>query len=172
MDSALAGLIGAGIGAMAGLLGSLLSNWMVIQKDEKRWFRERQAEEEKWLKERLQEIYTNCIDYLSRLFRRSEISADAGAILKQEHQRELFTDYSESQKWLGLLAIYYPTQRTDGARIPEDYKNFLKLIGDFSMGDMPDMQKAKELRSLVIAMAATDDRLQVSDKLTSKGLNS
>jgi hypothetical protein len=164
MDSAIAGLIGAGIGAIAGLLGSVLSNWLLVRKDEERWLRERQSEHDKWLRERLQETYSNSIDYLSRLFRRSEITAKAEVILAQEHQRELFTDYSEAQKWLGLLVIYYPTHHADGTPISGDYENFLRAVGEFSMSEMPNLQKAKELRSLIIAMAATDDRLQLPSR--------
>ena len=159
VDAAIAGLIGVSIGAIAGLLGSLLSNWLLIRKDRERWYFERQAEHERWLRERLQEIYTNSIDCLSRLFRRSKISSEAEIILAEEHQRELFTDYSEAQMWLGLLVIYYPAQRANDPSIAEDYKEFMEKVGEFSMGEMPDLDKAKELRSLVIALAATDDRL-------------
>ena len=162
MDPAIAGLIGAGIGAIAGLLGSLLSSWLLIRKERERWVLEQQSEHDRWLRERIQEIYSNSIEYLSRLFRRSAITAEAGTVLAQEHQRELFTDYSEAQKWLGLLVVYYPTPRADDLPIADDYKEFMQAVGEFSMSEMPDLEKAKHLRSLVIALAATDDRLQPS----------
>jgi gas vesicle protein len=99
MDSAIAGLIGGVIGAVTGLVGSLSTSWLTVKKEREQSLRNREAEQEKWLRERLQETYSNCIDYLSRISRASEISVESGqisAILAKEHQRELFSDYSEA----------------------------------------------------------------------------
>ena len=125
MDPAIAGLIGAGIGAIASLLGSLLSNWLLIKKEREQWLLDKQADEDTWLRERLQEIYSNCIDFLSRINRRSELAAKEGkleAILVTEHQRELFSDFSEAQKWLGLLVVYHPSNTRDDFPLPDDYR--------------------------------------------------
>ena len=105
MDSAIAGLIGGVIGAAAGLVGSLSTSWLALKKEREQALRNKEIEQEKWLRERLQETYVNCIDYLSRISKASEIylaeSGELSAILSKEHQRELFLDYSEAQKWLG-----------------------------------------------------------------------
>jgi hypothetical protein len=50
MDAALAGLIGASIGAMASLLGGLISGWQQRKGDAQRWYRERATEV--WKEER------------------------------------------------------------------------------------------------------------------------
>ena len=166
MDPAIAGLFGAGIGALASLLGALLSNWLLMSKQREQWLLDKQAEQEKWLRERLQEIYSNCIDSLARLNRRSKMTAEGEAVLSQEHQRELFDDYSAAQKWLSMLVVYHPSNTRDDIPLTNDLRGFAKAVGDFSMKEMPDLHKAKELRSLVIALAALDVRLQppVSEK--------
>jgi gas vesicle protein len=50
MDAALAGLIGASIGAIASLLGGLISGWQQRKGDAQRWYRERATEV--WKEER------------------------------------------------------------------------------------------------------------------------
>ena len=43
----------------------------------------------------------------------SDISIDQGkavAILSKEHQRNLFLDYSDAQRWLAMLLVYHPSR--------------------------------------------------------------
>jgi gas vesicle protein len=157
MDSAIAGLFGGVIGAVAGLVGSLSTSWLTLKKEREQALRNKEIEKEKWLRERLQESYVNCIDYLSRISKASEIYIESGklsAILSKEHQRELFLDYSEAQKWLGMLLVYHP------ARESEHYYDLCREITRFSDGQLPNLGSAKHLRSCIIDLAARDARLQ------------
>jgi len=157
MDSAIAGLIGGVIGAATGLVGSLSTSWLTVRKEREQSMRNREAEQEKWLRERLQETYSNCIDYLSRISRASEISIESGqlsATLAKEHQRELFSDYSEAQKWLGMLLVYHP------ARESNHYEDLYQAITKFSSNQVPNFAFAKQLRATIIDLAASDVRLQ------------
>ncbi len=164
MDAAVAGLIGALIGGLFSLLGSWLSNVYLIRKQREQWYLDRQAEHADWVRERLQEIYSNAIECLSKLNRRSLIFAEGQAVLSQEHQREIFTDYSEAQKWLGLFVAYHPLATIDNTPFLVEYKEFAQSVGEFSMREIPDLGKAKDLRALVIAPATMDTRLHYQVK--------
>ncbi len=157
MDPAIAGLIGASIGAVASLLGSLLSNLIMTRNERDKWVRTQETEREKWLRDRLQEIYSSCIHHLSMLLgRRSEITAEGGAVLSKDDVGEWFNDYSEAQKWLALLLIYYPERDTPV------FEAFRDAVVAFSKGDLPDLKIAKALRDFIIEAAAKDSRLQVT----------
>jgi hypothetical protein len=157
MDSGVAGLIGAVIGAASGFLGSLLTSWLTLKKEKEQWLRNKELEQEIWLRDRLQEIYSNCIDYLSRISKASEVSLESGRILPLlsiEHQRELFLDYSEAQKWLGILLVSHP------ARESNYYDALYQLITSFSNSRVPNLDEANQLRATIINLAARDVRLQ------------
>ncbi|MEM9451515.1 MAG: hypothetical protein AAGA75_23695 [Cyanobacteria bacterium P01_E01_bin.6] len=154
MDSAIAGLIGAFIGAFFGLLGSLLTNWLTLKKEREQWSKDKEVEQAKWLRDKLQEIYSNCIDYLSKVSRGSEISSDGTPYLKQEHVRETFSDFSEAQKWLGILLIYHPDRQSN------HYENLYQAITDFSSNPMSHLSgKHHQLRETIIELVATDTRI-------------
>jgi hypothetical protein len=106
------------------------------------------------LREQLQNIYSSWIDYLSRLSRRSKITAQSTAVLAQEHQRELFIDYTEAQKWLGMLIVYYPI------KLDKRFNEFRNAVMEFSTAELPDLERAKALRNFVILLATADERLQ------------
>jgi gas vesicle protein len=170
MDSAIAGLIGGAIGAATGLIGSLSTSWLSLKKEREQSLRNKEVEQEKWVRERSQEAYSNCIDYLSRISRASEISIESGqpsVILAKEHQRELFSDYSESQKWLGMLLIYYPHKEEDPMR--GGYSTLCQEIMEFSSGQVPNFDLAKQLREKIIDLASTDVRLQGRQSLIANG---
>lgn len=154
MDPALIGLVGAIIGATASLLGTILSNHATAKKERQLWELNRQKEQEQWTREKLQEIYSNALSSLAKLFRQSEILVNGQVVLSKEHQRELFNDYSDAQRWANLLLVYYPRKGTN------DFSTLARLIGEFSYYPLPNYQKAKELQSYIIAIAGTDERLQ------------
>lgn len=139
MDTALIGLAGAIIGATASLLGTILSNRATAQKEQRLWELNRQKEQEQWTREKLQEIYSNALSSLAKLFRQSEILADGKVMLSKEHQRELFNDYSDAQKWLSLLLVYYPRKGT------ADFSKLVLLINEFSFFTLPKSAKSKRI---------------------------
>ena len=99
MDSAVAGLIGAGIGASAGIAGTLISTYLQTKQERLKWLRDKRVES-----------YSNTIRYLTRaLNKRSSISIESGTpvtIMGQDVIKEWFDDLSESLVWLSFLSIY------------------------------------------------------------------
>lgn len=154
MDPALVGLFGAIIGATASLAGTILSNRATAKKEQNLWELNRQKEQEQWTREKLQEIYSNSLSSLAKLFRQSEILPDGSVVLSKEHERDFFNDYSEAQMWVNLLLVYHPGKGT------KDFSQLVGLIQAFSLYPLPNFQKAKELQMQIIMIAATDTRLQ------------
>ncbi len=159
MDTTIAGLIGVGIGAIASLVGSLLSNWLLIRRDREQWLRDQRTEHQRWLREKLQETYHYCIHYLSMYLSHYSEYVGVGenkSILPGDFRWGFINNYRESQKWLGLLLIYYPR------RTASEFDRFRDEVTSFSFSQdkLPDTQIAKSLRDQVIELAARDSRLQ------------
>ena len=99
MDSAVAGLIGAGIGASAGIAGTLISTYLQMKQERLKWLRDKRVES-----------YSNTIRYLTRVLnKRSSISIESGnpvTVMGQDVIKEWFDDLSESLVWLASLSIY------------------------------------------------------------------
>jgi hypothetical protein len=99
MDSAVAGLIGAVIGASAGITGTLISTYIQTKQERLEWLRDKRVES-----------YSNTIRYLTRaLNKRSIISIESGTpmtVMGQDIIKEWFDDLSESLVWLSSLSIY------------------------------------------------------------------
>jgi hypothetical protein len=95
MDAAIAGLVGAGIGALAGIVGTLITNYLQIIQEQKKWLRDKRTE-----------CYSNTIRYLLRVHnKRSAISSEGGAIMAKDVQKEWFDDLSEVIAWLSSLSV-------------------------------------------------------------------
>ena len=155
MDAAVAGLLGATVGALTSLLASLLSNLFLARKERDQWVRSQQAEREKWLRDTLQKIYSNCIHHLSNLLSLVPTVTEIGnTLLTQRDVDKWFNDYSEAQRWLGLLLVYYPVGHT------QEVDAFRNLVISFSGSNLPDMKIAKALHKAVIESASKDTRLQ------------
>ena len=96
MDSAVSGIIGAGIGAVAGMTGRLLAQMLQSRR-----------EHQEWLLTRKEDAYSNALRYLLKsLNRRSKITAEGNAVLSKEDMPEWSTDLSEAQAWITSLTIY------------------------------------------------------------------
>jgi hypothetical protein len=96
MDSAIAGLIGAGIGAIAGMAGTLIAHSLQLK-----------SEKNKWLLSKREEAYSNALRYLLKsLNQRSKITANGTAILAQSEMPDWFSNLSEAQSWITVLTIY------------------------------------------------------------------
>jgi hypothetical protein len=130
---------------------SFLTNWYLSRQQREQWERERKAEKEEWLRDKLQEIYSNCIFYLSRetfsrhipVPSREEATIEYHKLefeskrLDVEHQKQL-------QRWLNLLLIYHPRKGT------EEFESFLEKM------------RRNELRSDdIVEIAEADPRLRV-----------
>jgi hypothetical protein len=96
MDSAIAALFGASIGASAGVVGVLLTNWLQIRAEHQRWIRDKKSE-----------AYSNTLQHLYRLTaKRSRLLANGVSVLSLEHQKEWLDDYIATVESLSLLAIF------------------------------------------------------------------
>ena len=116
MDSAVAGLIGAGIGAVAGITGTFLAQ--ILQS---------RREHRKWILSRKEDAYSNSLRYLLKaLNRRSKITVEGVAVLSKEDMPEWFTDLSEAQAWITSLTIY----------CSNDVRETIKLIASKFNGTM------------------------------------
>lgn len=96
IDPAVSGLIGAGIGAIAGMSGTLMGQVLQSKREHK-----------KWLLTRKEDAYSNSLKYLLRVLnKRSKLTADGIAVLAKEDVPEWFSDLSEAQAWITSLTIY------------------------------------------------------------------
>jgi hypothetical protein len=96
MNPGITALIGAAIGAMAGISAALLGNWYQSRMEHQRWIRDKKAE-----------AYASALRSLYRLTnRRSFLLADGTPVLAREHQKEWFDDYIATVEAMGTLSIY------------------------------------------------------------------
>jgi hypothetical protein len=96
MDAATAGLLGAVIGAVAGVGGSLITHGLQAR-----------LARENWLRDKRVETYTNAVRYLIRVSnKRSSITASGQTVLGKDAIKEWFDDISEVRSWMTSLVIY------------------------------------------------------------------
>jgi hypothetical protein len=90
MDSEIAGLVGAGIGAVAGMSGTLLAQALQSRREHR-----------KWVLTKKEEAYSNALRHLLKsLNTRSYLTADGIAILGINEMPNWFSDLSEAQSWI------------------------------------------------------------------------
>jgi len=137
---ALVGFFGAAVGALAGLGGTYLSNRDARKRERDQWRRQHEADLDAWRRDKLQEVYINCIQALSKIEQKEE-SFSKGII-----------DYSELINWLYILLTYQKNRNSSEYR--KFYDSILKIESNRFAGSA-----ARDLRADIIEMAATDQRL-------------
>jgi hypothetical protein len=65
MDAGLAGLIGAAIGSLAGVLVAVVNGWLQHRKETAQWKRQLLADSQKWERDNAHKAYTDCLTALS-----------------------------------------------------------------------------------------------------------
>ena len=96
MDAALAGLIGAGIGALAGLAGSLISARAQDRRERENFLRQRKAD-----------AYGQAVAHLFRAAaRRSHLTSEGGPILSKEDQAAWFLDIADALNSLTAVIAF------------------------------------------------------------------
>jgi predicted transcriptional regulator len=99
MDAAIAGLIGAAIGAVAGMAGTLVTTYLQAKQEHAKWIRDKRVE-----------AYSNTIRYLVRaLNKRSRFAIEGGtftSVMGEDVMKEWFDDLSEILAWLSAVSIY------------------------------------------------------------------
>jgi hypothetical protein len=128
MDSAVAGLIGAGIGAMAGVAGTLITNYSQAKQERLKWLRDKRVES-----------YANTIKYLTRVLnKRSEISIENGflvTVMGKDITKEWFDDLSEALAWFSSLSIY--CSESQEKEINNAFRIFDQFVSKFINGSHP-----------------------------------
>lgn len=103
MDAAIAGILGATIGGIAGVLGGLVTQGLQSKTDRAKWARDKQVE-----------AYTSAIRYLVRVSnKRSSITAEGVTVLGKDAMKEWFDEISEALAWLTSLTIYCSEKERD-----------------------------------------------------------
>jgi hypothetical protein len=122
MDSGVAGLIGAGTGALAGIAGTLITNHLQARQERLKWLRDRRVES-----------YSNAIRYLTRtLNKRSSLSIENGSVITvmgKDVVKEWFDDLSEALVWLSSLSIY--CSESQQKEIVKSFRAVDQAVSDF-----------------------------------------
>jgi gas vesicle protein len=111
MDAAVAGLIGAAIGAIAGMTGTLITAYFQAKQEHRKWMRDKRVE-----------AYSNTIRYLVRaLNKRSILTFEGGtltSVIGKDVIKEWFDDLSEVLVWLSAVSMYCSrSQQSEIARV-------------------------------------------------------
>jgi hypothetical protein len=126
MDAAIAGLVGAAIGAVAGMAGTLITSYLQAKQEHTKWIRDKRVE-----------AYSNTIRYLVRaLNKRSSLSLESGAIISvmgKDVIKEWFDDLSEILVWLSAVSIY--CSKSQQSKIAHATQISTKAVCDFVNSD-------------------------------------
>ena len=96
MGAAIIGLVGAAVGVLGTLLGGTLAQRWQDRRDQAKWRQDKRAA-----------AYEGALRYLLRAANlRSGLTAEGGAVLKQEHQRDWFDDLVQAQFWMHVVSQY------------------------------------------------------------------
>lgn len=140
MDSAVAGLIGAGIGAVAGIAGTLITTYLQAKQERLKWLRDKRIES-----------YSNTIRYLTRaLNKRSSISIESGTlvtIMGQDVVKEWFDDLSEALVWLSSLSIYCSENQQQ--EIINAFRVVEQAVSDFISSDSRSLNLQSVISSVL-----------------------
>lgn len=144
MDATIATLIGVGVGAFVTLLTQIL----ISRREKHQLELQRAYEKEKWLRDKVQEIYANCFYYeMEPHYYIDDKIRDLSPIeyTKLTAERAQFSDahWRERQKWLNLLTVYHPFQKS------EEYVKFCEMV-----------RERKVSRSYLVDLAQRDPRLR------------
>ena len=95
MGAAIVALIGATIGAMAGIAGGYITQLMQAK-----------VERENWIRSKREETYANTLRSLLRVGNRRSAVSKGTAYVSQDFIKEWFDDLVEAQFWASSLTIY------------------------------------------------------------------
>lgn len=128
MAAAIMGLVGAMLGALTALLGTVLTDR-----------RQTRREEAKWRRDQRSAAYDGALRHLLRAANlRSEFTGGTGrAVLRQEHQREWFDDLVHAQFWLHQLIRYCDASQLENLQATAERldSHIARLISAQSYGE-------------------------------------
>jgi len=137
-----AGLVGAVIGAMAGIVAAFITQLLQAK-----------AEQNKWLRTKREEAYSNTLRFLLKtLNRRSDLAADGMAYLGSDAIKEWFDDLVEAQIWANYLTIYCSDRQKApitevASALNKQVTEFLALTGSEIPIGRPDTPRRSDIPS-------------------------
>jgi hypothetical protein len=156
MNSAIAGLIGAGIGALAGVAGAFINQLMQAR-----------APRARALQSKKEEAYSSTLRNLLRVRnRRSGVSAEFGeAVVRKEPTQALFDDMVEALFWASTLTIYC-SDNLKGT-VQNVSRDLNETIEDFVSGAFSPRENEAQMRFDALGGAAPYPRCEtLAEKLS------
>jgi gas vesicle protein len=119
VSTAVVGLLGAAIGAVAGIVAAFITQNLQAKTERK-----------KWLRTKREQAYSNTLRFLLKtLNRRSGLASDGMAYLGREAIKEWLDDVVEAQIWANYLTIY--CSESQKANIAEVASNLNETVSKF-----------------------------------------
>lgn len=145
------GIIGASLGSQ------LIAARSSANRDREQWERTQEAQKNEWLRSKLLEIYSNCIEYLSKI----PDAAERGDGFDPVTQKRVITSYrmeifNEAHKWLYMLLVFHPEKDAI-----ENRKLFEEVAHFSNLPPSQQQQEAPSLRDKILKLAAEDPRVKV-----------
>ena len=146
MDADSAGILGATIGGVTGLVGGLITHRLQSASDRKKWARDKQVE-----------AYSSSIRYLVRVQnKRSLITAEGQTVLGQDAMKEWFDEISEAIAWLISLTIY--CSENERQSVLDDSKRLNDAAAGFIQGGSAHVNIIQTAHDMCIAVAESARR--------------
>jgi len=153
MDTA---IVVAIVGIMGTLLSQIISSYFSTKRDQQQWMRTQESQRNEWLRSRLLEIYSNCIEYLSKIPDANDYGENYDPITKKKsilsYQEDVF---NEAHKWLYMLLVFIPSgDKAENLDLFEHVTRF---------SNMPPAEQQKDapvLREKILRLAKEDPRVK------------
>jgi hypothetical protein len=138
MDSSLAVLLGAFVGAASGLAGPSIATVLQERRDRVKWFLENRKT-----------AYLESLRNLSRAMNfRTELTT-SGAAIKEEDAKDLFAALGDAQGSLAILTAFCSAgERENIIRVLDEFSAFVRSIREFKAVKGPTMPASPDLDSL------------------------
>ena len=157
MDTVTASLLGTAIGALAGILGTVVSQVYTLRRDQAKWKHEEIVEARTWFRGRVDLVTENCLHHLGSLLAyRTYIESKNLSSLDDELKKEAIGCFAWAQKWLSVMLVYWATRKGEAIYWTEDETNFESLVAEFVEQSKPDFELASRLRGVVIRFATRE----------------
>lgn len=148
-------IITAGAAILAASLSQFISAYFSAQRDREQWIRTQESQKDEWLRSKLLEIYSNCIDYLSKIPEAVEHGNFVDPVSLSEYTESYHMEvFIEAHKWLYMLLIFHPARDTI-----ENHKLFEEVTRFSNLSPSEQQKEAPLLRDKVLRLAEEDPRL-------------
>lgn len=144
VDPAVAALLGTVMGAVLGIFGKVVSDWMSLRKERETREDQRKTEFAKWQREQLQLSLSSAMKSLS-LYIPKAIQKET--IEARQNDPELQQVSAEAQSWLVSLVAVYPEKSA---------KEYTELVNGVDRGmwkAVPDVGDVWDIRKLIVKLA-------------------